>query len=111
MAGPAAVGVVSTLSTALQSLTPQQLGLLGRHLTASQEMQALQIISTMKSNPAIAGTLVPSLFAIPNLPSQVTTWVEAALTEPASFQQNMDQAETALQAAAVAPGILGSLGL
>jgi hypothetical protein len=74
-------------------------------------MQALQIISAMKSSPGIAPALVGSLFNIPNLPPQVVSWVEAAMTEPASFQQNMDQAQASLQQAAVQPGILGNLGL
>jgi hypothetical protein len=74
-------------------------------------MQALQIISAMKASPAIAPALVASLLSIPNLPAQVASWVEAAITEPASFQSNMDQAEVALQNAAVAPGLLGGLGL
>lgn len=114
MAGPAATGITSiatAVSTALSSLTPRQLSLLGNHLTQSQEMQALGILSTMKANPALAPTLVGSLFQIPNLPDNVKTWVEAAVTEPASFQSNMDQAIAATQQAAVAPGILGNLGL
>lgn len=111
MAGPAAVTVGSALSNILAALTPQQLGQLGRHLTQSQEMQALQIISAMKANPAIAPALAASLLNIPNLPPQVSSWVEAAITEPASFQVNMDQAAAALQTAATAPGLLGSLGL
>jgi hypothetical protein len=111
MAGPAAVSAVSALGSILGSLSPQQLGVLGRHLTSSQEMQALQILATMNANPAIAAALLPSLSTIPNLPPQVMTWVTAAITEPPAFQSNMAQAMAALQNAATSPGLLGGLGL
>ena len=111
MAGPPAVSLVSTLSTALAALTPQQLGSLGHHLTQSQEMQALQLLSTMQGNPAIAPALMGSLTNIPNMPPQVLTWVSLAVAQPAAFAQNMVEAVAALQNAAVAPGLLGNLGL
>jgi hypothetical protein len=103
--------IAASLSTLLGGLSPIQLGKLGNHLTQSSEMQALQIVDTMQMNPSIAPMLLPSLSSIPNMPPEVTTWVTAAITNPAEFQQNMTQAKAALQVKAVAPGLLGNLGL
>jgi hypothetical protein len=111
MAGPAAATGATVLSNILGALTPRQLNSLSRHLTMSGEMQALQIIATMRANPALAPSLLPSLTSIPNLPAQVMTWVSNAITNPATFQDDMTQAQVAVQAAATNPGILGQLGL
>ena len=108
--GTTATGIANSLSQILANLNPQQLNRLGRHLTQSQEMQALQILSTMQANPGLAPAMLPSLSAVPNLPPQVMTWVTAALSTPANFQQNMAQAVAALQAATTNSGLLGSLG-
>jgi hypothetical protein len=109
--GTSAATIATSLSQIFANLNPQQLGSLGRHLTQSQEMQALQILTTMEANPALAPALLPSLSTVQNLPPQVMTWVTAALSAPANFQSNMAQAIAALQAAATSPGILGGLGL
>ena len=109
--GTTSANIATSISQILSNLNPQQLNRLGTHLTQSQEMQALQIINTMRSNPAIAPAMLPSLSVIPNLPAQVMTWVTNALSNPANFQEDMTQAETALQQAAVSTGLLGSLGL
>lgn len=106
--------VATTLSQILASLTPGQLAGLGRHLTQSGEIQALQILNAMEANPTIAATMLPALTGIPNLPAEVITWVTAALqpNQPAgAFQQNMAQAISAVQRAATSSGILGNLGL
>jgi hypothetical protein len=103
--------VATGISTFLSSLSPGQLLKLRTHLTQSQEMQALQDLAAMQANPALAPSLLASLSAIPNLPPAVLTWVTAGLAQPANFQTDIAQAEAALQAAAVNPGILGSLGL
>ena len=108
----AAVGsIASSISSILGNLSPGQLWVLGHHLTSSQEMQALQILSNMEQNPALAPSLLPSLSTIPNLPPEVLTWVTSAIGTPASFANDMAQAMAALQAAAVHPGLLGNLGL
>lgn len=103
--------IASAISSALGALTPGQLFQLGRHLTQSQEMQALQILTTMQANPALAPSLLPSLSTVQNLPPQVMTWVTSALSNPANFQSDMSQAVAALQAAATHTGVLGNLGL
>jgi hypothetical protein len=48
---------------------------------------------------------------IPNLPPQVLSWVTNALSNPAAFQEDMTQAEAALQAATTNSGLLSNLGL
>lgn len=111
MAGIAGGGVAAALSTIFAGLNPTQLGQLGRHLTQSQEMAALQIVDTMQANPTIAPMLLPSLSTVQNLPPEVMMWVTAALSNPAEYQQNMTQAKAALMAKATAPGVLGNLGL
>jgi len=109
--GSTAANIATSLSSIFANLTPGQLGRLGHHLSQSDEMRALQILTTMESNPSLAPALLPSLSTIPNLPSQVMTWVTAALSTPANFQTNMAQAVAALQNAATSSGVLGSLGL
>jgi hypothetical protein len=109
--GTSAATVATSLSQIFANLNPQQLNRLGHHLSQSDSMRALQIIYTMKANPALAPTMLPSLSMIPNLPQQVMTWVTNALSNPANFQEDMTQAETAVQAAATNTGILGGLGL
>jgi hypothetical protein len=109
--GTTAANIATSLSGIFANLTPGQLGRLGRHLTQSQEMQALQILMSMQANPALAPALLPSLSTVQNLPPQVMSWVTAALSDPANFKSNMAQATAALQAAATNPGILGGLGL
>jgi hypothetical protein len=108
-------GTASTLATSLSSLfanlTPVQLGRLGHHLSNSDQMRALMLISNMQATPASAPMYVTALSVIPNLPPQVLTWVNAAIADPKNFASNMAQAQAALQQAAVAPGILGNLGL
>jgi hypothetical protein len=108
-------GNISSIATALSNVlagaTPGQLFQLGKHLTQSQEMQALQILTTMEANPALAPALLPSLSTIQNLPPQVMTWVTAALSTPANFQSSMAQAVAALQQAAVHSDLFSNLGL
>jgi hypothetical protein len=108
--GTTAASVATSLSQILANLNPQQLHRLGTHLTQSDTMRALQIIYTMKASPALAPTMLPSLSMIPNLPQQVMTWVTNALSNPANFQEDMTQAETAVQAAGTNSGLLGNLG-
>jgi hypothetical protein len=103
--------VATSISTFLSGLNPGQLLKIRNHLTQSQEMQALQDLAAMQANPALAPSLLAALAAIPNLPPAVLTWVTAGLAQPANFQTDIAQAEAALQAAAVNPGVLGSLGL
>jgi hypothetical protein len=103
--------IATALSSVLNGLTPGQLFQLGRHLTQANEMQALQILTTMQANPALAPALLPSLSTIPNLPPQVMTWVTGALSNPANFQSDISQAVVALQEAATHSGVLGNLGL
>ena len=110
-AAAAASNIGAGLANVLSNLSPNQLGLLGQHLTQSNEMRALQILSAMATSPAIAPSLMGSLTTIPGVPSQVLTWVSIAIAQPATFQENIAQAEAALQSAAVSPGILGNLGL
>jgi hypothetical protein len=106
------VGSVATsgIATFLAGLNPRQLLNLRNHLTQSQEMQALQDLTTMQANPVLAPSMLAALATVPNLPPAVMTWVSASLADPANFKTDIAQAEAALAAAAVNPGILGSLG-
>jgi hypothetical protein len=101
----------TTIATILGSLNPTQLLNLRRHMTNSQEMQALADISEMEANPALAPTMLAALAAVPNLPPAVQTWVAAGISDPANFKTDIAQAKAALAAAATNSGILGSLGL
>src|SRR5271170_375909 len=111
MAGPAAVTAGTALSNILGSLTPGQYSKFFSHMTQSDASRAMQMMMTMESNPALAPALLPALEAIPNLPPMVTTWLTAALSNPANYQQDMAQAMAALQSQMVSPGVLGNLGL
>lgn len=111
MAGIAAGGISAALSSLFANLTPVQLGKIGNHLTQSNEVNALLIVDRMQSTPALAPMLLATLSTIPNLPPNVMTWVEEALTDPPNAGQSYAQAKSALMQAAVAPGVLGNLGL
>jgi hypothetical protein len=104
-----ATTTVNALSSALSALSPGQLSKLGKHLTQSDEMKALQVIDAMIANPAAAASMSAQLTLIPNLPLTVTSWVNDAIANPATFQANMSQAKAALLSTATSPNILGGL--
>ena len=103
--------IATSLATLFAGLAPTQLGKLGNHLSQSSEMQALLLVDRMESTPALAPMLFTSLSTIANLPPQVLSWVEEAITNPAEASNGYGQAKSALMQAAVAPGVLGNLGL
>jgi hypothetical protein len=111
MAGPAAASVGTTLANILAGLTPGQFGNFMRHMTQSDASRAMQMIMTMQANPAMAPALLPAIEGIPNLPPAVTTWLTAAISSPANYQQDMAMATAALQQAMSQPGVLGNIGL
>lgn len=111
MAGPAAVGAGTVLSNVLGNLTPGQFAGFLHHMSQSDESRAMQLMMTMEQNPAAAPMLLASIESIPNLPPAVTTWLSAAISNPAMFMNDMAQAQAALQEAMVRPGVLGNLGL
>lgn len=106
-----AVTIISALSSALGALTPGQLRMLGSHLSSAQEMQAMMVLTNMRSSPASAPMLLTSLAVIPNIPAQVMTWATAAASNPAApdFSSNINQAIAALQSQTTSPNILGGL--
>lgn len=102
MAGPAATGitsVVSSVASALGSLTPGQTLLLGGHLTTSNEAKALSYLAAMAANPATAAAYLSLLGSLPNLPAQVMTWASQAVASigTPAFTTNITNAEIALQ--------------
>ena len=103
--------IATSLATLFSGLAPTQLGKLGNHLSQSSEMQALLLVDRMQSTPALAPMLFTSLSTIANLPPQVLSWVEEAVSNPAEAGSAYAQAKAALMTAAVSPGILGNLGL
>lgn len=121
---PAPARAQSALSTALQNLLttlgPGAVLNLGKNLTQSNELKALQILQAMQNNPTAAASLLGALTQIPNVPAQVITFVNAAIAACAppatpqscapAFVQDITQAEAALQTA-VKTGLLGNLGL
>lgn len=111
MAGIAGGGLAATLASIFATATPVQLGRLGNHLSQSSEMQALLLVDRMQATPALAPMLFTALSTVPNLPPQVLSWVEEAVSNPAESGNAYGQAKAALMTAAVAPGVLGNLGL
>jgi hypothetical protein len=103
--------ILTSLSTALGALTPSALRALGSHLSESNELAAMEVLDSMLASPSTASTMLPELTAIPNIPPQVMTWVNAALATPAgpSFVSNINQAKAALQTAVTSTSVLGNL--
>jgi hypothetical protein len=111
MAGPAVATAGTALSTILGTLTPNQFSSFLHHMSQSDSSRAMQLMMTMEQNPQQAPMLLASIESIPNLPPAVTTWLSAAISNPANFQQDMAMAMAALQQAMTNPGVLGNLGL
>jgi len=111
MAGPAATTAGTALANILGNLTPGQFGSFLHHMTQSDASRAMQMMMTMEANPAMAPAMLPAIEGVPNLPPTVTTWLTAAISQPANYQQDMAQAMAALQAQMTSPGVLGNLGL
>jgi hypothetical protein len=111
MAGPAAASAGTVISNVLGALTPGQFLNFTRHMTQSDAGRAMQLMMLMEQSPAAAPSLLASIEGIPNLPPAVTTWLSAAISNPAMFMNDMAQAQAALQQAMLQPGVLGNLGL
>jgi hypothetical protein len=111
MAGPAAATAGSVLANVLGNLTPNQFNGLLHHMTQSDEGKAMQLMLMMQQNPAAAPSLLAAIEGIPNLPPEVTTWLSAALSNPAMFLNDMAMAQAALQRSMTNVGVLGNLGL
>ena len=103
--------VATALSTLLGGLSNKQLFALGGHLTSSNEAKAMGYLAAMAANPGGAGAFIGALATIPNLPPQVMTYVSAGIANPATFSENIANAEAALQTAMTNSGVLGQLGL
>ena len=109
---------MATSSTWLTSLTglltsigstPGGLGLFHRGMSSSQELQAVQVIDNMMlAGPAAAAAFMPQL-AMLNLPPQVMSQINDAISDPTSFKQMLSSAKTALLTAG-AGGISSLLG-
>ena len=115
MATSATASVLSSLATALGSLTPGALRALGNHLSASQQISAAEDldeatpanIATQKAAiQSIVGTSAPAVI------TALDTAVKAASSTPpdqARFDSAIDAAQAALTAAATNTGVLGNL--
>lgn len=107
MAGINASAITSILTTIAS--TPGAWTVFTNHLSTANEMQAVQLLDSMQTNPALAPNLLPALLAIPNLPPAVASNVQEALTQPPNFQMLMANAKAALLAAAGTGGIFSGL--
>ena len=103
--------VITSLSTALGSLTPQALRALGGHLSQSQELAAMEVLDNMAANPGAAASMLPELTTIQGLPPTVMNWVNQAIAKPndPGFSNLIAQAKNALLQAATNTGVLGGL--
>lgn len=91
--------LASSLTTI--ATTPGAWSIFTSHLSQSNEVKAVGILSQMTANPANASTLLAAFDTIPNMPADVESLVNSAVTNPDApnysfFKAQINQAQATL---------------